>query len=255
MGKRNIKVGDWLRDEGNYLYLDFSGVNPANLVNGRIVLETESGWKIAEVNTGAGLRAIEVYYQDAAEYGSEFIAEWNSSTSSWDYTFGTEFQPDSYYNFDEVIYVNQAAASYSGITILDEITYGHCGSKCKHPVYTKKELNNKLQNEVLSKIVESDNFYIAEGEITVPAMSTADDIVYLPDGWNNDNTIILSVMIKDPYNTSWDSPKPVLLDDYEYYQPDISITMGNGSFNPLIANDTYSKGTFKYKVVLLKYFD
>ena len=62
-------------------------------------------------------------------------------------------------------------------------------------------------------------------------------------------------MIKDPYNTSWDSPKPVLLDDYEYYQPDISITMGNGSFNPLIANDTYSKGTFKYKVVLLKYFD
>ena len=76
---------------------------------------------------------------------------------------------------------------------MSETVYGYCGSKGKHPIYTQKQVDEKfqtLENNLENNFYTKDNYYIAEGEITVPAMSTADDIVYLPDGWNNDNTII-----------------------------------------------------------------
>lgn len=85
----------------------------------------------------------------------------------------------------------------------DEEAFVRCGSHCKHPAYTKEQVNALLADELKSKKEKSD-FALIEETITVSTDGNGIVTVDFPEGFTKDNCIVLSADVKShEENTSF----------------------------------------------------
>lgn len=130
-----------------------------------------------------------------------------------------------------------------GILIMKEATYGYCGSKCKHEVYSK------------------DDYAVFEGTITIEQNSVGKSVTFeYPEGFTQDNTVVISKSSKnlDQYasNVWWYEVSYINGGTYVYdiiqvnlYDTEIEISVNRPS-----SQQSYQE-SHDYKVVLMKYKD
>lgn len=82
-------------------------------------------------------------------------------------------------------------------------TYGFCENKCKYEVYTKDEVDSKLE-EKSSTSHNHDTKYKLQGDFAVVSGSIgeSDVTVAYPEGFTKDNCVVLSAMMKMTNDTS-----------------------------------------------------
>lgn len=116
---------------------------------------------------------------------------------------------------------------------MTENLYGYCGSKCKHEVYSKQEIDDK--------------FTVAAGNITMTNGSGSTNISY-PNGFNKDNCVVISAETKYSGNGVWAFGAGVA----------DSFTISGQLFTSYIHFVTNSEdnvgptGTYECRVVLMK---
>lgn len=69
-----------------------------------------------------------------------------------------------------------------------ENLYGYCGSKCKHEVYSKQEIDDK--------------FTVVSGSLSMTDGTGSATISY-PDGFNKDNCVVISAETKYAGHGAW----------------------------------------------------
>lgn len=132
-----------------------------------------------------------------------------------------------------------AAYLIGGILLMTDKTYGYCGSKCKHEIYTK------------------DDYAVFEGNFPVLNKAAYENSVWVnyPEGFTKENTVVISKMHYDLLYSS----------DTYYTDSSTGVTTIDGVIEVFLNDDEIqinltnkTKSTFsdiKYKVVLLKYKD
>ena len=153
--------------------------------------------------------------------------------------------------------------------------FGFCDNKCKHEVYTKDEVNTKLDEKSNAGHTHDDRYfteaemntklsiyegyfanYKLKGDFAV-ATTTVQmtenggmenyDIAY-PAGFNQSNCVVLSVGLSNSFGSSW-------ANDFHYSGiSHLGVTLGSSTINGMIeCVSDYGEGqTQTIKIVLMK---
>lgn len=114
--------------------------------------------------------------------------------------------------------------------------YAICSeTKCKKPVYTKEEVDKKIDEQ----------FYVIEGIVTVKSGTTETVTLNFPQGFTFDNCIIISAALYRLNIYKYGAFSPTVNGGNN---PSIQFDVTFNSDNPVITSSDY-----KYRIILYRY--
>lgn len=140
-----------------------------------------------------------------------------------------------------LILITNLMIMIGGKTMAENL-YGYCGSKCKHEVYSKQEIDNKFT-------VINNKFAVVTSNVTIPANATkAKEDVTLPTGFTRSNSVVIS--------TGWASTSNLIM-KYGYSGDTGGLIVNAFNENSYVIslelnNTSSSARTYKCQFVLMK---